>query len=164
MMLRSIFRKGIKATLGICALLFLSLLMAVYFWFPAETVTGIVIKYTTLIIILLITLAFTAKEMRTRALKVLVYSDRIIARGYFGAGSAHTIYFRELLDLSTTLLAGEYRDYEYMYLQTKQRRLVISEFYHANYAELKTFIGQHAHNLNGKLRSQNSLDRKTFAR
>ena len=163
-MVHSTFRKGIKAILSNCTLIHLSLIMAIYFWFATETLTGMLIKYATLISIPLITLTFTAKEMRTRALSVLIYSDRIIARGYFGVGSAHTIYFRELLDRSTTVRSGEYRDYEYMYLQTKQRRLVISEFYHANYAELKTFIGQHARNVNGKLRSQKSLDRKTFAR
>ena len=51
----------------------------------------------------------------------------------------------------TTVASSKYGDYEYLYLiKAGRREIIISEFYHSNYFELKNFIEKKVMNLGYK--------------
>lgn len=82
-------------------------------------------------------------ELRTKAVKIIIESDRITAINFFGLGVSKTFHFSELEGFKISLLPAEYRDYEYLYLMLdKQKAIKLSEFYHENYFELKKIIAQ----------------------
>jgi hypothetical protein len=77
-------------------------------------------------------------ELRTKAVKIIIESDRITAINFFGLGVSKTFHFSELEGFKISILPAEYRDYEYLYLMLdNQKAIKLSEFYHENYFELK---------------------------
>jgi hypothetical protein len=84
-------------------------------------------------------------ELRTKAVKIIIESDRITAINFFGLGVSKTFHFSELEGFKISMVPAEYRDYEYLYLMLdKQKAIKLSEFYHENYFELKKIIAKNA--------------------
>jgi hypothetical protein len=80
-------------------------------------------------------------ELRTKAIKVWIETDSIIAINFLGLGTSKTFRFSEIDGYKITMLPAEYRDYEYLYLIINQQKVIkLSEFYHENYFELKKVI------------------------
>ncbi len=87
-------------------------------------------------------------EMRTKMLKVIIDNDRIMATNFQGLGSSKVFYFSEIDGYSTIILPSEYEDFEYLYVIQKGRKVIkISDFYHANYLELKKEISRKSKNI-----------------
>lgn len=87
-------------------------------------------------------------EMRTKILKVVIENDRIISTNFQGIGSSKIYYFTEIDGYTTIVLPSEYEDFEYLYVMKQGRKVIrISDFYHANYLDLKKEISRKCKNL-----------------
>jgi hypothetical protein len=87
-------------------------------------------------------------EMRTKILKVVIDNDRIVVTNFQGLGSSKVFYFSEIDGYSTIVLPSEYEDFEYLYVMKQGRKVIkISDFYHANYRDLKREISGKCKNL-----------------
>lgn len=87
-------------------------------------------------------------EMRTKILKIIIENDRIVVTSFQGLGNSKVFYFSEIEGYSTIVLPSEYEDFEYLYIIKNGRKVIkISDFYHANYQDLKNEISKRCKNL-----------------
>lgn len=80
-------------------------------------------------------------ELRSKAIVVEIGYDGLKFSGYLGLVNYQYLSFNEIDGFETTTLPSRYGEYEYLYLiKGKKRRIIISQFYHENYSELKKEI------------------------
>ena len=87
-------------------------------------------------------------ELRTKAIKLEIHEQEIFVRNYLGFGIRKVYKFSQFDGFETALLSTQYGEYEYLYLIKNQKKIIkISQFYHANYEELKESISKKCKNL-----------------
>lgn len=80
-------------------------------------------------------------EVRTKCVKVTLYAEYLERAAFFGLGLKSKYYYLELEGYSLSDLYSKGRMYEYLYIVKDGKKIVkISEFYHANYFDLKNMI------------------------
>ena len=140
-MIQSKFNRGSLVKIIISLSLILFLLLAVLFFFHFDSVENIAIMGLFIFIVCLFLVWIIYGECRTKALKATIGHDTITIRNYFGLGKEKTFYFSNIQGYKIEVLSTEYTDYEYIYLISDGRRVIkFSEWYHANYPEIKAWI------------------------
>lgn len=87
-------------------------------------------------------------ELRTKAIKVRVESNTIIANGFIGLGPDRIYDFKEFDGYKISILPSEYQEYEYLYLLRNHKKVIkVSQFYHGNYFDIKKAITTKTRNL-----------------
>lgn len=87
-------------------------------------------------------------ELRTKAIKVIISSNKVIVKNFMGLGLGKDYGFKEFDGYKISILPSEYKEYEYLYLYIGQKKIIkISQFYHSNYDELKKLITSKTKNL-----------------
>lgn len=82
-------------------------------------------------------------ELRTKAIKVEINEQNIYVQNYLGLGIRKSYKLLQFDGFETALLSTQYGTYEYLYLIKNQKKIIkISQFYHANYEELKASISK----------------------
>ncbi len=92
----------------------------------------------------------TFGELRTKIIAVVIDSNVISVRNFWGLGRKVSFVLSDFEGYKTSLLPSKYRTYEYLYLIKNGKKIIkISQFYHRNYSDLKIeirnnvkFIGQ----------------------
>lgn len=101
--------------------------------------------YAMLILVILLfgfLMVWIVSEMKKKAVKVIIKDDRISATTFYGAGWEAQFNFQELDGYFTSQLPSNAgRSYEYLYILKDKRKVVIlSEYYHRNYPEMKQIL------------------------
>ncbi len=87
-------------------------------------------------------------ELRTKIVKVEIKGDQISVANYLGIGSKKVFSFSQFEGLQTAILPSKYNTYEYLYLiKDNKKAIKLSQFYHRNYAELKSALTDKVRNL-----------------
>lgn len=87
-------------------------------------------------------------ELKRKAVKVVIENDAIAVSKYLGAGTTKAYSWNECEGFKTSGVSSEWNSFEYLFLISDGREVVIiSEFYHENYQELKALIKKKAKNL-----------------
>jgi hypothetical protein len=80
-------------------------------------------------------------DMRKKAIKVGIDGDKISVSRYFGLGPTKTYDLTSFDGYITTVIPAKTASYEHLYLTSDKKNVIIlSEFYHKNYDELKFFL------------------------
>ncbi len=78
-------------------------------------------------------------EARTKIIVVELNFDNLVIKRYYGLSAPLTIYYRDLSGFTVSILPASNTAYEYLYIKQGDKNVgKLSEFYHSNYAELKT--------------------------
>lgn len=86
-------------------------------------------------------------ELRTKIIKVEVHETQIIVSNYIGLGAKKAYQFSEFDGFETCLLPTRSATYEYLYLIANGKKIIkLSEYYHSNYAELKSALEKKVRN------------------
>jgi len=88
-------------------------------------------------------------ELRKRSISVAINNSSITRKNFIGFGSPKVFDLNEFEGFVTMLVPSTWEDYEYLYLlRQNHKAIILSEFYHKNYQELKreisnkvTFLG-----------------------
>lgn len=94
-------------------------------------------------------------ELRTKIIKVEIEGNQISVANYLGLGPKKIFNLSQFDGLQTAILPSKYDTYEYLYLIKDNKKVIkLSQFYHSNYAELKSaltrkvhFLGEQPYNL-----------------
>ncbi len=82
-------------------------------------------------------------ELRKKTIVVKIDSNSITIKHFMGLGHSCQIMFSEFNGFATTTHHTRVAKYEYLYLVNKNKKeIIISEFYHQNYLELKNEISK----------------------
>jgi hypothetical protein len=88
-------------------------------------------------------LAWLYYELRTKALKLIIRTDHIIAIRVMGLGKIESYLFSETEGFVTMNVHSRYGVYEYLYLVREEKKIAgFSQFYHRNYEEMKQLISE----------------------
>ncbi len=80
-------------------------------------------------------------EFRTKMIVVDFGYDSMTIKRYGGLGAPKVFYYNQLDGFSTSILDSINMAYEYLYFVKSGKKIgKISEYYHSNYAEMKTEI------------------------
>lgn len=86
-------------------------------------------------------------ELRRRAIKVIIDSETITVKRYMGWGKEQLYFLNQFDGFYTTNLQSENGGYEYLYLMKDDKKIIkLSEFYHANFQEMKSAISDKVKN------------------
>lgn len=147
-MLQSKFKIRTLVTINISLILIIFLLIALLMFYGEITSDSILPLVLFLSLIFFVLTWLIWGEMRTKILKVVIENDRIISTNFQGIGSSKIYYFTEIDGYTTIVLPSEYEDFEYLYVMKQGRKVIrISDFYHANYLDLKKEISRKCKNL-----------------
>lgn len=105
------------------------------------------------ILLLLLLLVFIylliTSELKTKMVKVIINSDHISAVRYAGLFQKEQLYFKELEGYFIKQVESESSRSEFCYLiKDGKKTLILSDYYHKNYRELKTAIQSRIKRLN----------------
>ena len=90
-------------------------------------------------------------ELRTKIIKAAIDNTQITVSGFFGLGARKYYLLAQFDGFETALLPSRYDTYEYLYLMKNGKKIVkLSQFYHSNYAELKSDLTNKIKNLGRK--------------
>lgn len=82
-------------------------------------------------------------ELRKRACRVFISPEQIGASSIFGFVGKSSYALSEIDGFKTIIFPSKYGQYEYLFLMKDNARImVISQYYHKNYAELKAVISR----------------------
>ena len=103
---------------------------------------------------------FIRGELQKKVWKITLNPDTIVAVNFAGLGKTFQHLYHEFDGYITSILPNEYNEYEFLFLRKAGKRtLVISEFYHRNYDEMKSiiekkciFLGEEKFNLGRELK------------
>ena len=80
-------------------------------------------------------------ELRNKVVKVHIYENEIIKRGFCGFGYKKRFLFDEIDGYKFSHISSKNGTYEYFYIMRRGIKVIkLSEFYHSNYKELKLAI------------------------
>jgi len=80
-------------------------------------------------------------DLRSKFVKINLNQGTIEKKGFGGLGYKHTFLFNEIDGYETSYISSRSGSYEYFYLIKNNKKVIkISEFYHANYKDLKRDI------------------------
>ena len=100
------------------------------------------------ILYLIFVIYFWLTEFRTRAQKIEIQNEKIIIQEYFGLGKHRIFELKNLEGFNMSIQPSKSGSYEYIFIIRKGKRIAsISEFYHTNYAEMKSAIEKKIKNL-----------------
>lgn len=87
-------------------------------------------------------------ELRKKAIKVKIDYNTISVTNFLGLGLTKVYSFTEFDGFKISILPSEYQEYEYLFLLiNKKKAIIISQFYHSNYSEMKSLITRKTKNL-----------------
>lgn len=90
-------------------------------------------------------------EMRTKVIKVHIEGEEVIVSNYVGLGAKRVYSLSHFDGIETASQPSKYDTYEFLYLIKNGRKVVkLSQFYHSNYAELKSVLTGKVRNLGQK--------------
>jgi len=82
-------------------------------------------------------------ELRNKTIVMKIDANSITIKHFMGLGHSNQIMFSEFNGFATTINNSRVAKYEYLYLINKNKKeIIISEFYHQNYLELKNEISK----------------------
>jgi uncharacterized protein with PQ loop repeat len=82
-------------------------------------------------------------ELRKKTIVVKIDSNSITIKHFMGLGNSYQTMLSEFNGYVTTIQQSRVAKYEYLYLINKNsKEIVISEFYHQNYHELRNEISK----------------------
>jgi hypothetical protein len=122
---------------------FFLLLFAIIFCAFAFYLAGIEIKFIILVDLIPFTIIVWVfyGEFRTKMIVAVLGKSYVIIVGYGGAGTPKRIEYAELDGYSVSVLSNVNNDYLYLYFVKDGKKIAkISQFYHSNYAEMKSDI------------------------
>lgn len=80
-------------------------------------------------------------ELKTKAIKVAIDDKKITVSKYLGLGPAKTYDLADFEGYITTVIPSKKGPYEFLYLMSDKKPVIkLSQFYHANYDQLKFFL------------------------
>lgn len=148
-MLHSKFKRGVFIPVIIAFIFFVGLILVIII-FTREGGNPL-IAIITLPVCIFFLIWIIRGELRTKALKVSIGDERIQVRRYLGYGAPVEYWFSEIEGYKIALLPSEYRDFESLNLIKDGRKIAkVSEYYHANYFELKGKISVKCKELKSK--------------
>ena len=87
-------------------------------------------------------------ELRTKVIRVELCETGLSINRYFGLGKTINFEYSDFDGFMISELPTRYSSYEYLYLLTSNKKQVkLSEYYHNNYEELKSYLGQKVEDL-----------------
>ena len=155
-MLHSKFKQGVFIPIIIAFIFFAGLILFIIIF--TRDGSNPLVAIITLPVCIFFLVWIIRGELRTKAVKVSINEERIQVRRYLGYGAPVEYWFSEIEGIKLALLPSEYRDYELLSLIKGGRKIAkISEYYHANYFELKGKISVKCKEL--KLENDNLLQK-----
>lgn len=122
------------------ALIFLSIFFVANYTPSNDTGKNIFFVFFTLFFVYFF-LQMLFGELRTKAIKVVFDVNEVIKTSFFGIGFKSDYSYNELDGYKISMLSSRSGTYEYLYLLNNSKRVVkISEYYHANYHDLKAEV------------------------
>ena len=83
----------------------------------------------------------TFGELRTKIITVVIDSNKITKRNFWGLGRKVSFELSDFDGYKTAQLPSRFRTYENLYLvKDEKKKIKISQFYHHNYSELKIVL------------------------
>ena len=127
-MVHSRFKRGFFIPVFVAVFLFVLLVLIIIF-FTGEGSNPLV-PLSTIPVCMLFLIWMVWGELRTKAVKVGTSYDRIRVRRFLGFSTPVEYLFSELEGFTTVMLPSEYRDYEFLNVIKKGRKVIkLSEFY-----------------------------------
>lgn len=147
-MIESIFRRR-AVTAVITGFALLTLLIFAIILFSRGSAMETFLPLSIIVLLIMVVLfRLIWGELRTRAVSIKINSAHIEVTNFFGFGSPKNISLSAIDGFKISILPAEYKEYEYLYLMSGNRRVVIiSEFYHRNYFDLKAVLIKKCRNL-----------------
>lgn len=142
MLINSKFSRNVAGPLVVLVMIVGLMILIGWIWsqYPDAPLAGLIV-----FLIFMIGLGFLMifGELRKRAIKVSVDSETITVRRYLGLGGEELHFFNSFDGYHCSNLEAETRAYEYLYLMREGKKVIkLSEFYHANYYDLKSAIAR----------------------
>lgn len=107
--------------------------------FKPNTPIIFIILFSTIFTFLFIKLFWG--ELRKKTIKIFIEHQSISKKGFLGLGPLIKYEISNISGYKTSILNSKGVNYEYLYLFSNNKKvIIISEFYHLNYKELKTNI------------------------
>lgn len=86
---------------------------------------------------------FVFIELKNKAVVLEISSSGLVVKNFLGFGSRRNYAWSEFNGFTTKELEAESGSFEYLYLQHPEKRIVVSQFYHKNYPELRQEISKY---------------------
>lgn len=89
---------------------------------------------------------FVFMELKNKAVVLEISATNLTVKNFLGFGIKKIYAWSEFDGFTTKELEAESGSFEYLYLQHPQKRIVVSQYYHKNYPELKQEISKYVKN------------------
>ena len=138
-MVKSNFRWLAFVPILITAAITSGLVGLVYISFDPAVASVLPIFLIAIFIAIFVLLWLIRGEARTKIIVAELNFDNMVIRRYYGLSAPVTFYYRDLSGFTISILPASNTAYEYLYIKLGDKNVgKLSEFYHRNYAELKT--------------------------
>jgi len=117
------------------------LLIGFFFEYAVKPTTPILLFFIMCAFFVFVFIVFLFGEFRAKIISVEITSDRVCVKRYLGLGGVNVYPIGEITGFNTSDLPSKVKTYEYLYLMVDNRKIAkLSEYYHANYKDLKESI------------------------
>jgi hypothetical protein len=143
-----------------------SILLPVTVWYTltSNDIFDIIGGIVAFILIAMIWLAMILGELRLRAIKISFTDNDIVVQSFFGIGDTKIYSYDAITSFHTTLQPALPLPYEGITLINNQKKVVhISQYYFANYSQLKGFVMEKFNNDGAKRFSLKKMFREIFS-
>ncbi len=115
-------------------------------------------------VIVLIWLVMVWGELRLRAIKISFTDNDIVVQSFFGIGNTKVYSYNTITSFHSTLQPALPLPYECITLINNQKKVIyISQYYFANYSQLKGFVTEKFKNDGAKRFSLKKMFREIFS-
>jgi hypothetical protein len=97
-------------------------------------------------VFVLLWFVFVFMELKNKAVVLEVSAQNLIVKNFLGFGIKKIYAWSDFNGFNTNELDAESGSFEYLFLQHPQKRIVVSQYYHKNYQELKREISKYVKN------------------
>ena len=86
---------------------------------------------------------FVFLELKNKAVVLEISSSNLTVTNFLGLGNRKTFNWNEFEGFTTKELDARSGSFEYLYLQHPNKLIIVSQYYHKNYPELKKEISKY---------------------
>lgn len=160
----SVFSKRIAIPIFYSLITSLLLPGIVWYIFTSGDVLDIIGGIVAFIVVALIWLVMVWGELRLRAIKISFTDNDIVVQSFFGIGDTKIYSYDAITSFHTTLQPALPLPYECITLINNQKKVVhISQYYFANYSQLRGFVTEKFKNNGAKSFSLKKMVREIFS-
>lgn len=142
MIIQSKFKRNVAGPIVILIMIDFLIVLVAWIWSenPGAPIEGLIVF---LIFMIALAAIMIFGELRKRAIKVTIDNEMITVKRYLGLGREEFHFLSSFDGYNCSNLEAEMRAYEYLYLMKEGKKIIkLSEFYHANYNDLKSAISR----------------------